>query len=187
MSSGRPDLSEIVDAMTLAARGAELSRQFRLEGLPRLADFAGHADSDATLRARFHLADGRCSVVGDVSATLRLTCQRCLRPIDFAIDDRFHIVLVRSETEMNELPDAQDSVVTDPTRVDLGWLTEEQLLLALPLVPLHANSEDCETTVLAHLNNVPTTGDDMDSQIVSADVTRQTPFANLRELLKKDR
>jgi len=88
-----------------------------------------------------------------------------------AVEDRFHVVLVRSEAEMSELPEAQDSVIANAEQLDLKWLTEEQLLLAVPLVPLHADAEECDSAVR-----------DQDSIPVDK---RNTPFAQLRELLKK--
>jgi len=156
----------------LAAREAEIEHEFRVADLSRLKEQS--ADAPATLQARFHRLDGRCAVAGRVNATLRLICQRCLQPTDLVVEDEFHVVLVGSEAEMSELPDAQDSAIADATRLDLAWLIEEQLLLAMPLVPLHANVDDCDAPVQSapHTHMAPT-------------ANRQRPFADLRELLKK--
>ncbi len=170
MSSGRPDHSQIVDAMVLAARDASLSLRFRIVDLPRLADLIANPDSAAELQARFHWVDGRCGIVGHVTATLRTTCQRCLLPTDLEVDDRFHVVLVNSEAEMNELSDAQDPMIADAAHLDLAWLTEEQLLLAMPLVPLHADGG-------CRLQAKPATA--------TGKQDKQMPFAHLRELIKK--
>jgi len=183
MSSGRLHTREVVDAMVLAARGENLTHSFPLSELLRLAEqskgpeLASGAElstgtgSQAHLHARFHVVDGRCAVAGQVTASLHAICQRCLQPMRLAVEDRFHVVLVRSEAEMSELPEAQDSVIANAEQLDLKWLTEEQLLLAVPLVPLHADAEECESAVR-----------DQDSIPVDK---RNTPFAQLRELLKK--
>jgi uncharacterized protein len=169
MSSGQPHTSEIVDAKVLAARNAEVSNHFRIADLPRLAELAVQPDAKAHLKVRFHWVDGRCGVAGHVTATLRATCQRCLRPTEVAIDDRFHVVLVSSEAEMSELPETQDSAIIDAAHLDLAWLTEEQLLLAMPLVPLHPGG-DC--------------GTEIEQAIAASEDQPQTPFAQLRELMK---
>jgi uncharacterized protein len=170
MSSGRPDSTEIVDATVLAARDATLAERFRLADLPRLMDLIASPDSEADLQARFHWVDGRCGIAGQVTATLRAICQRCLLPTPIEVDDRFHVVLVKSEAEMNELPDTQDSMIADAAHLDLAWLTEEQLLLAMPLVPLHADGK-C--------------GSQFEPQTTDETPDKQTPFAQLRELMKK--
>jgi uncharacterized protein len=153
----------------LAARDAKVAQRFRIVDLPRLADSIVSPDSTADIAAQFHLIDGRCGITGQVTATLRMTCQRCLRPTDICVDDRFHVVLVESEAEMDELPDSQDSLIADAAQLNLAWLAEEQLLLAMPLVPLHA--ENCGVQI------EPSIGPDVEE--------KQTPFAQLRELMKK--
>ncbi|HYM36454.1 MAG TPA: YceD family protein [Steroidobacteraceae bacterium] len=171
MSSGRPPIVDSVDALVLAARNEELSRSFRIGDMPRLAENSTDNDSQASLHASFHLIDGRCGVAGQVTAKLRATCQRCLRPTEIAVDDRFHVVVVSSEEEMRELPDEQDSIVANAEHLDLVWMTEEQLLLAMPLVPLHAKIEECGLQA------------EQEAPVQIAE--KQTPFANLRELMSK--
>jgi len=173
---------ETVDAMVLAARSAEVRRTFRLAELPRLNDMAGGADDEATLAARFHLLDSHAAIAGRVAAVLRLTCQRCLQPVDVAIDDEFHIALVASEAELAALPDVQDAAIVDASKLDLAWFAEEQMLLALPLVPLHSRLEVCGRQ--ATRNEATESIADVD--VRGAEVAKkQLPFANLRDLLKK--
>src|SRR5262245_58498905 len=115
MSSGRQQSSmektpaDVVDASQLAARGAEISRDFRLGALVRLHDLMADADSIAQLNARFQLVDGKVAVEGAVLAPLHLVCQRCLQPMVVSVDDAFHVVLAATEGDMAELPEAQDA------------------------------------------------------------------------------
>jgi uncharacterized protein len=161
----------IVDAMVLAAREAQVAQRFRIANLPRLAEMIAQPNSEADLQVRFHWLNRRCSVAGRVTARLRAMCQRCLQPTELEIEDQFHVVLVKSEDEMNELPDEQDSLIADAAHLDLAWLTEEQLLLAMPLVPLHADG-----LCGAQHERASTPGAE----------TKQTPFAQLRELLRDE-
>jgi uncharacterized metal-binding protein YceD (DUF177 family) len=61
-------------------------------------------------------------------------------------------------------------VIADPSRLDLRWLAEDQVLLALPLVPVHEGDE---------CNEVPAES--------AEDEVRQRPFQNLRALLRDRR
>jgi uncharacterized metal-binding protein YceD (DUF177 family) len=62
--------------------------------------------------------------------------------------------------------------VVDPSRVDLQWLMEEQVLLALPLVPMHEPGQ-CGGEIAASLEA------EVDAE------TRQKPFGNLRDMLRE--
>ena len=135
--------TDCVDALPLAARGATLDREFRFADLSRLSDLAVDEQARAHLTARFHLIEARVGIAGRVTAKLRLVCQRCLGPVDASVDDEFHVVLVPSEDEMDQLPEQQDAMIADATRLELAWLLEEQLLLAMPLVSLHAKLTEC--------------------------------------------
>lgn len=189
MSPGPTPLqSEIVDAMLLAARGSALARQFLLAAMPRLAEMVCEEGSSAQLEAHFHLVEARAAVAGKATAKLRFACQRCLSPVDIVVDDEFHVVLVNTEAEMDQLTDSQDVIIADPSHLDLVWLAEEQLLLAMPLVPMHATENACnslpEAPDAAREAQRQPTGESQ--QVVESNGEKtHRPFANLRDLLKK--
>jgi uncharacterized protein len=174
--------TECVDALPLAARGATLDRDFRLVELARLSDWAVDKQARAHLTARFHLVEKRVGVAGRVTANLRLICQRCLAPVETPVDDEFHVVLVSSENEMDQLPEQQDAVIANVTQLELGWLLEEQLLLAMPLVPLHAKLTECaQGASSVEANDLI----ERDAPQSAASLDTQRPFADLRELLNQ--
>jgi uncharacterized protein len=181
MSPGRSSSNaDVVDAALLAARGASLDRTFRLADLHRLAEWA--SGEDARLAVRFFAVDGRVSVTGRARAVLKLTCQRCLGAMTAPVDDEFSVVIVSSESAMDELPEQQEAVIANESQLDLAWLLEEQLLLAMPLVPVHDAVADCAKTE----SDVPA-----GTTLEKAAKTRHTeetqrPFANLRAMMKAD-
>jgi uncharacterized protein len=186
MSPGRSQSSVVsvadtVDAMLLAARGATEVREFRVSELPRLSDLAVDEHAQARLSARFHLVDARVGIVGRATANLKLVCQRCLGPVQVPVDDEFHVVLVASEGEIDQLPEAQDAVIADAIRLELSWLLEEQLLLALPLVPAHATSGECAQS--RAVSKSDSAADEEPDAPEGEPAETQRPFANLRELL----
>jgi uncharacterized protein len=168
--------------MPLAARGATLDREFRLAELSRLAGWAVDEQARAHLTARFHLIEKRVGVAGRVTANLRLVCQRCLAPVETPVDDEFHVVLVSSENEMDQLPEQQDAVIANATQLELGWLLEEQLLLAMPLVPLHAKLTECVQGASSVEANELIERNALQSE---ASLETQRPFADLREMLNQ--
>jgi uncharacterized protein len=168
--AGRVD--DTVDAMLLATRGSEIEQTFAMSDLPRVSDYATDANAHATLVARFRNMDGKVWIDGEVTAALRMSCQRCMQPVDVPVDDEFSVMLIGSENELDALAPEQDAIVAEAERLDLRWLTEEQLLLASPLVPLHADEAECGVGVAKQTT-------------ASAPVETQRPFADLRAMLKK--
>ncbi len=73
-----------------------------------------------------------------IDALVPLTCQRCLLPADMAIAINQSYRFVDSE-EMAELQDAQaeEDVLALGPDFSLTELIEDEVLMALPLIPLH--------------------------------------------------
>lgn len=161
---------KLIDAVHAAKNGLCIERQFALAGLTRLL-LAG-ADEKSALSARFgfSLRDGHPAIDGELTGSVRMTCQRCMRPVDVAVADEFQVVLVSNEDATPEQFGGYEPVAVDATELDLQWLAEEQALLALPLAPMHAlgrcTASDVTTEVATH-------------------AAGQQPFGNLRELLQK--
>lgn len=76
-----------------------------------------------------------------------LTCQRCLQPLHRPLAVERALRFVHSETEAEALDAESEEDVLALTRVlDLRELVEDELLLALPLVPRH---EVCPQPLIA--------------------------------------
>lgn len=178
MSPGRSSPNtDCVDATLLAARGAAIERTIQLSDLPRLTEWS--AGESAQLAVKFFMAERRVAMQGRAAAMLKLTCQRCLGPMLAPVDDQFDVVIVDSETEMDQLPERQEAIIADAARLDLVWLLEEQLLLAMPLVPAHADAGEC-----AQANTAARSGAHAHREKkLEPTEESQRPFAQLRELL----
>jgi uncharacterized protein len=74
-----------------------------------------------------------------VSAELPMLCQRCLRQSMQLVQDTALFRLVESEPEITqEELEAEDEALYVRGAVEMHALVEDQMLLALPLVPMHA-------------------------------------------------
>lgn len=73
-----------------------------------------------------------------VTAQVSLTCQRCLKPMAVPLELEREYRFVRDEDQAASLDlDAEEDVLSLGGRFDLIELIEDELLLALPLVPRH--------------------------------------------------
>ena len=69
----------------------------------------------------------------------RLECQRCLQPLNEALQVDRHLRFVAGEDEAARLDEeSEDDVLALVARLDVFELLEDELMLALPLVPRHA-------------------------------------------------
>jgi uncharacterized protein len=82
-------------------------------------------------------------VVLKVQAQILLTCQRCMQPMTFTVNESVLFDVVRQESALDDAndaepldPDTPEELVADP-RFDIEQLIEDQLILAVPYVPKH--------------------------------------------------
>ena len=72
------------------------------------------------------------------SARVALECQRCLCPVEEFLEVKRSFLFVHGEDAAAQLDaDSEDDVLALTRTLDLQELVEDELLLALPLVPRH--------------------------------------------------
>lgn len=112
--------------------------------------------------------------LGTARAQATLLCQRCNHEFSHPINVEFCFSPVQGTDTEEELPEAFEPVeVTDHGEIDLLQLIEDELILSLPIVALHAE-ENCSVGP-----------DDMTFGIIEPVQERKNPFAVLKEL-KRD-
>jgi len=145
MSARRP-----FDSLQFAKSGESLSGDLRIEDLPRLRDSLRPDDVAVQYRLSGCLAAGRPALHLQVEATVWLTCQRCMAmyPEALVLDSKLPVARNEAELERWErLDPLLDALVADPS-LDLAVLVEDEILLSLPAVPLHAEGQ-CDPDRLA--------------------------------------
>lgn len=173
-----------LDVAPFAAAGGELAGAMSTEAMPRLlsatlAPADGSPRPDVRWRAigeRQVLpgAGVQPSLVIEASTEVELECQRCLQPMRIPLPARRRIFFVEGEDAAAALDaDIDDDVLALAPALDLPALIEDELLLALPLVPRH---EVCPEPL-------PRAFVDDDSAVAPAD----NPFAALAALKQGSR
>jgi DUF177 domain-containing protein len=164
---------EPLDALILAAAAMVVEREFRLAEFTRLVDRLATPEGVAVARIAMRSAGGVPTGELEVRAAAQLTCQRCLGPMRQALLSTSQLAFV--EREDSPVPADHEAIPGDPRRVDLAGLVEDELLLALPLIPLHGAGEKCMVRVSQETR-------DADTRPPTQEMRR--PFAGLKELLK---
>ena len=157
---------------TWASRGIEVEGDVLLTRMPRLQAVVvgGKEPAYATLRC-WKDEQHRYVVNVKVHMTVALECQRCLAHCELDIAAHSSLCVVWNEDSFKELPAGYDPLVAGDNS-DLHALVEEELLLALPAVPMH-DVGDCEDVSRAF--------GDSTTDVVGE---KESPFAALGALLK---
>ncbi len=74
----------------------------------------------------------------EAATTLPMTCQRCLEPVavELSVDHWFRFVADEATAELED-ETAEEDVLGLGAELNLRQLLEDELLLALPVVPMH--------------------------------------------------
>jgi uncharacterized protein len=115
--------------------------------------------------------DGTHYLAGSVQGRLALQCQRCLEPMEYPLDVTFRLGLVHTPEQMQHLSDRYEPLLLTGEPASLAEVITDEVLLALPIVPLHSGVGTCRP---------PAT----DSQ-TPAGSRRENPFAVLAQLKQK--
>jgi len=137
-----------VDLSALCRQGATLQGEWPQAGMPRLAASVAASGPDAAPVAWSARGELRPVVGGEAevwvhlsaATTVTLQCQRCLQPMAEPLHVDRRLRFVRGQAEAARLDeDSEDDVLELPPRLDLHELVEDEMILALPLVPRHAD------------------------------------------------
>ena len=147
MSPPRPPDPRRLDVAAFARADGRLQGEWPLAGMPRLLQDALPLTPDSPAQAVAWSAHGeRRTAAGEAQTwlhlqartALRLTCQRCLQPVTVELRVEPRLRFVRDEALAEQLDeDSEEDVLALSSALDLHALVEDELILALPLVPRH--------------------------------------------------
>ena len=164
-----------IDPIRLAETRRLLQGEVALAEMSRLVEALQDNDGNVSVSLEFGIDEEGIRVMrGRVQGEVTLLCQRCLEPMRQQIDSEFSLGLVRNETEADELPSYYEPLLLDGKPLFLRDVIEDEMLLALPIVPRHP-ADECE----ARLESSGTEKEQEDGK-------RDNPFAGLAGL-KTDR
>ncbi len=170
-----------LNMQAFAAAGLPLTGTTLLQNMERLAQETRGPDPDLAInwQANAELRAGS----GDeadvwlhlrAAASLPLTCQRCMTTVDtpLTVDQWFRFVATE-EIAMAEDDESEEDLLVMAPQFDLLAVLEDELLMALPLVPMHA---ECPVAPVLSVG-------DIEPETVTAE--KPNPFAVLAQLKNK--
>ena len=137
-----------IDPFRLAETGQSFSGQLHLRHMRRLQSSLLSDSGEVQLKLQFDIDEiGIKYLRGHVTAELELECQRCLEAMTLPINKEMLVAFVRSNHAAEQLPEDYDPFVVEQTPIALVDVIEDELILSLPQVPMHAR-EDCPASEL---------------------------------------
>ena len=168
-----PPWSQPLDVDRLSRGEAEIDFEVPLAELPRLKSRIPGIGGSVRGTARFGQQSGFAVVELSLAGTARLQCQRCMQAMELATESTTNVALILAEADAAEVPDELEPVLAREGRISAGELVEEEMLLVLPIVPLHEELTECAVPPAA-----PLVTDEGPEHVT------QRPFAGLAELLR---
>ncbi|MEO7953114.1 MAG: YceD family protein [Polaromonas sp.] len=170
-----------LNMQAFANEGMPLIETTLLKNLERLAQEAQGLQPDASVswQASAELRPG-AGAEEDIwlhlqaKTSLSLTCQRCMGAVAVPLEvDQWYRFVASEEIAMVQDDESEEDLLVMEPQFDLVAVLEDELLMALPLVPMH---DECPTVpVLRAVNDA----------LEDAAEERPNPFAVLSELKKK--
>ncbi len=168
-------LPEFIDPWHLAEIGKELSGTVRLDNFPRLQEMLVSQEGEAEFSLRFFIGEkNRIHITGYVKAELDLECQRCMEPVRTSVAAEVDVVVVEGYDEAKQLSEKYEPLLAGDKRLRLNEVIEDELLLALPQVPMHQKGE-CKAAYNNFTGSLDQANDETEKK-------SPNPFAVLKDL-----
>jgi uncharacterized protein len=159
--------------------GTETAMDFTipLAELPRVSHELTSKDGEARGHVRFSRQQGRAVADLEVSAQPEVVCQRCMQPMRWPVKVNSRVALVSDYDAADRVPEEMEVFLVEGDSVSVRDLVDEEVMLALPHVPRHAEDSECARQKV----QIPGQPDEPEDEPTDT----QKPFAQLGELLKR--
>ena len=165
--------SKPLDVDRLSEAEADVDFAIPLAELPRLRAQLASVAGEVHGRVHFRRAAGIPVAELTVNGIASLVCQRCLETLEVGVEATTEVGLIATEADASRVPEELEPVLAPEGRISVGELVEEELLLTLPIVPLHAEGDACNVASSAPLAEN------------GREEETQKPFEQLAELFKR--
>lgn len=129
-----------IDPYEFVEKKRRIKGKLPFSGMDRLRDVVLNLDAAASVELEFARQERVAAIKGWVEADLVLQCQVCLEALDWPVASEVHLGVVRSLDEADMLPEPFEPLLVEAdSPVELADIIQDELLLALPAIPKHAD------------------------------------------------
>ncbi len=147
------DLPQYIDPERLAIEGVHLEGQVGLNEMARLAKLLAVSRGMVSLKLAFSRTEkGLTCITGSYETEMQLTCQRCLEPVTVKLAETINVGITFAGSA-NKLPASAEPLVLTEDTILLADFIEEEILLGLPISPMHELQECAAAEQVRHSDN----------------------------------
>ena len=149
----QPEQPQSINPLRLAKNKEQIKGSLSLDSLARLEDILldNHGQVQYSLSFDFD-ASGICLIKSYIDTAVVLQCQRCLKSVIIEIQKSSILGAYKDSDEFEKLEDNYEPCQLDEEFILVKKLVEDELLLAIPLIPLHSDKKCIEEDALKALN-----------------------------------
>ncbi|MFA7240826.1 MAG: YceD family protein [Sulfuricellaceae bacterium] len=134
----------VINSLEFAQQGKRLQGEIAVADLSRLQEYLHSSGGGLSYTLSGKIGENaKPYLVCTVQGELALQCQRCLDALAFKLDIVSTLELVENADDFLPLEGEEDSADAIPVNpaMDVPALVEEEVLLSLPIAPLHPLAE----------------------------------------------
>jgi len=169
------------DVRKLADSRAAFEFEIPVAELPDIPPEFGAGNGLVQAQVRFGREQGFAVADVELRAQLQVVCQRCMAPMPLTVESHSPVLVVETEREAEEAPAGWETFLAPEGRLSLAALVAEEVLLAIPIVPLHDAGRSCAA---AAPDAVAATPAGPEAAAIEEGATVR-PFADLKALLER--
>lgn len=142
--------SPIIDSLEFSRQGKSLAGCVVVNDLPRLAESVANVEAALSWQLRGEKdEEGKLFLELAVEGVLSLICQRCLAEMALPVSVAERLLLVPDGAPWpeDELEDDSMDAIAAEREMSVLTLVEDEVLLALPVVPRHPDQAMCRSLV----------------------------------------
>ena len=148
-----------VNLRELARQEASIEAELPLSDFERVVALSTPCDNkvgeseESVIRVSLRFSENHELVFlrGDLEGSVNLTCQRCMEVMEYSLAGPVKLAVSETEREVEGLPKGfelvclldTDDLGLELEEVHLMPLVEDELLLRIPLVPMHGEGAEC--------------------------------------------
>ena len=164
------DPSQSINPLRLAKSRERIEGSLQIDSFERLKGDLLENTGELNFSLSFDFDEtGVCVVESEIDTQVTLECQRCLKPVVIKIHKKSLLGLVENKDEIDNLAKEYEPLQIEEEAVSVKQLIEDELLLSIPLSPLHTEDKCAAKAVLDQIN----------------EDAKPKPFAALAALKKK--
>ena len=145
----------VIDSQAFARDAGILEGDLAMADMPRVHDLLTEVSGGVHYRLKGRVgALGKAQLQLQLDGFIPLRCQRCMERLDFPLHVESTLELLESEADLTQedLEDDSRDFLPAEKKLDVLALIEDEVLLALPIVPKH---EACEPLVATRDEHEP--------------------------------